>query len=160
MADVKMALQLGEARLELQGDQAFVEGQLKKLLPLVKGDSGEHAEARPAAPTAEKASSGQRPQSIRGFFEVKKPGNAYEAMAVALYHRLKAEGKPELSGDEIKTAMSQGRHRPPESFAQALTDCRRRYGYIEPGSKKGFWKLSHSGETVVDFDLPRNAGKA
>jgi len=42
----------------------------------------------------------------------------------------------------------------------ALTDCRRRYGFAEPGSRKGTWRITHDGEVTVDFDLPRASPKA
>jgi len=159
MADVKVSVTLGDAAIELQGEQAFVEAQLKKLLPIVQGGEAAPRGARPASakeePTAgESRTSDPRRQSIATFFANKNPQNVYEAIAVVLYHRRLAEEKIELTGAEIRTALVQGKYRPPGVIAQALTDCRRKYGYIEPGSKKGLWKLSNAGETVVDFDLP------
>jgi hypothetical protein len=160
MSEVRVAVALGGASVEVQGDREFVEAQIKRLLPLITGEGGSTVtpakEPAHTAPASGDAHAAPRLGSIGGFFEQKKPGNAYEAIAVAMFHRLKTEQKIEMSWDEIKTALTQGRFRPPESFQQALTDCRRRYGYIEVGSKKGFWKLTHSGETVVDFDLPKN----
>lgn len=163
MAEVRVAVALGGASVELQGDREFVEAQMKKLLPLITGEAnatgGHHKPAEHASASTAHTAAEPKLGSIAKFFEEKNPGNAYEAIAVAMFHKAKTEHKPELSWEEIRTALIQGRSRPPESFQQALTDCRRRYGYIEVGSKKGFWKLTHSGETVVELDLPRG-GKA
>jgi len=159
MASVKVVVAQGDTRVEVEGDQAFVEAQLKKLLPIVTGalptipEKAKHAEQPPA--TQALGGSKDR-QSLATFVETKSPQNAYEAIAVVLYHRRKAEGVEELSGSEIRAALVQGRYRPPDSsMAQTLTDCRRKYGYIQAGSKKGLWRLSHTGETTVEFDLPR-----
>lgn len=158
MANAKIVVAQGDSRLELEGDQSFVESQLKKLLPIVTGTPAatERSKHSEASERAKPLSSAQDRQSLVTFVTAKNPQNAYEAIAVVLYHRRKAEGIEELSGPEIRAALVQGRYRPPDSsMAQTLTDCRRKYGYIQAGSKKGLWKLSHTGETTVEFDLPR-----
>ncbi len=159
MANAKVVVAQGDSRVEVEGNQSFVEAQLKKLLPIVTGtmpavpEKGKHTEH---AQGTQAPAGGKDRQSLATFVETKNPQNAYEAIAVVLYHRRKAEGVEELSGSEIRAALVQGRYRPPDSsMAQTLTDCRRKYGYIQAGSKKGLWKLSHTGETTVEFDLPR-----
>ena len=157
MANVRIVVAQGDSRLELEGNQSFVAAHLKKLLPVVTGalvapEKVKHSEH---SDTPKRLSGGQTRQSLATFVESKNPQNAYEAIAVVLYHRRKTEGKEELSGPEIRAALVQGRYRPPDSsMAQTLTDCRRKYGYIQAGSKKGLWRLSHTGETTVEFDLP------
>lgn len=158
MANVRIVIAQGDSRLELEGDQAFVEAHLKKLLPRVVGETDGQPKPQSAeglgTPTAPGAARAR--QSLATFVATKKPQNAYEAISVVLYHRRQTEDKTELSGPEIRAALVQGRYRPPDSsMAQTLTDCRRKYGYIQPGSKKGLWKLTHTGETTVEFDLPR-----
>lgn len=161
MANARVVFASGESRVEIEGNPAFVEKHLKQLLPLITHDgsdqkrtSGSKQEPVSAVPSR---SLGTQRQSLKAFFEMKAPQNAYEAISVALYHRLKAEGKNELSGTEIRDTLVQGGYRPPDIMPQALTDCRRRYGYIQPGSKKGMWKLTHGGETTVEFDLPHKS---
>ena len=58
------------------------------------------------------------------------------------------------SGDARRGRL-QGGNRPPDVMPPALTDCRRRYGYIEVATKKGIWKLMHQGAALVEIDLPR-----
>jgi len=156
-----VALVLGGSSFDLQGDKEFVEAQMKKLLPLVTGDAGTAAPPKSAAPTSEPSAvkTAHATKSIQAYFKEKAPQNAYEAIAVGMFHRREHDQKDELSGDEIRMAMIQGRYPPPNNFPQALTDCRRRYGYVEVGTKKGFWRLTNAGATVVDFDLPKS-GKA
>ncbi len=92
---------------------------------------------------------------MRTFVEQKKPGSTCEAMACVTYFLKKYRSKDEITADEMRAAMITAKQRPPGNFPQALTDCRRRYGYVEVGTKKGFWKLSHDGEVTVELDLPR-----
>ena len=60
-----------------------------------------------------------------------------------------------MSSGEIRAGLLLGKYHPPKSMPQALADCRRRYGFVVVGTKKGFWKLSNQGETLVELDLPR-----
>jgi hypothetical protein len=144
--------------LELEGDQAFVEAQLEKLLPMVRVN-GNGSPAAVAHDNVQGRTAASPPrQTLKSFFTTKKPANASEAIALVLHYRREHDKKDELSAEEIRAALRQGGFRPPEVMAQALTDCRRRYGYIEVGTKKGMWKLTHQGETLVEIDLPR--GKA
>jgi hypothetical protein len=158
MAQVKVVVSRGDVRVELEGDQAFVESNLEKLLPMVNADGDGRAGAgdRGAADDTEQRPAAPARQTIKSFFQQKSPGNASEGIAVALHYKRQYEQKDELTADEIRAALIQGGHRPPDQMAQALTDCRRRYGYVEAGTKKGFWSLTHQGETLVEIDLPRS----
>jgi hypothetical protein len=111
---------------------------------------------KPASPEKVNQEDGRGTRlTLRGYFDLKKPENASEAIALVLHYKKQHENKEELSSDEIRGALIQGNFRPPSAMAQALTDCRRRFGYVEPGARKGFWRLSHQGETLVELDLPR-----
>src|SRR6266568_5834429 len=149
MAQARVVLSSGEVRLELEGDQGFVESNVEKLWSSVNSaPNGAGRDDHAEAADSERPESAR--QTLKTFVKVKKPANAYEAMATVLHYKRKYETKDELSGEEIRAALIQGGHRPPESMAQALTDGRRKYGYIEAGTKKGLWRLSHQGETLVE----------
>ena len=149
------------ARFVLEGSADFVEAHLGEFLELAqkkKGtDATETAEADGEGnPASEGTAANGSKQSLRGFLDQKGPRNVYEAIASALYYSGKFENRPELGPPEIRDLLVQGKYRPPGSISQALVDCRRKYGFVEVGSKKGLWKLSHQGETMVEFDLPRD----
>ncbi len=157
MAQAKVVVSSGDVRLELEGDQGFVESHLEKLLPMVhpsRGGDGGKGDNGGGMGTETKAKGAVR-QILKSFFKEKNPGNAYEAIATVLLYNRQHEQKDEMSTAEIRAALLQAPFRPPDQMAQAVTDCRRRYGYIEAGSKKGFWRLSNQGETLVEIDLPR-----
>jgi len=166
MEKVKVVIAHGESRLELEGEQTFVTEQLKTLLPLITGENrqdqsaqskGKAAHVAGAAGAAPGTDQDPRRQSIRTFVTAKAPQNVYEAIALVLHHRRNYEDKQELTAAEIRQGLVAGGARPPTVLPQALTDCRRRYGYIQIGSKRGFWKLTPTGETMIEFDLPRKA---
>ncbi len=153
----------GDVQVEVEGEEEFVEKKLAKLLPLVMGDGGEQQGAalrkktKEVEETGEKETSNGRPsQTLKTYIKAKAPENVSEAIALVVDYGLKYDRKDEMSSDEIRRALIQGGYRPGKSIAQALADCRRRYGYVEVGSKKGRWKLSSQGETVVELDLPRS----
>jgi hypothetical protein len=150
MGTYRVTLVNGDRRVELEGDQAVVQENFEKVFEWVSGPP------KPASAEKVNHEDGRGTRvTLRGFFDLKKPENASEAIALALHYKKQHENKEEISSDEIRGALIQGNFRPPGAMAQALTDCRRRFGYVEPGARKGFWRLSHQGETLVELDLPR-----
>ncbi|MBX3229222.1 MAG: hypothetical protein KIT84_18630 [Labilithrix sp.] len=153
---VRLSVLRRGTQVEIEGPEAFVTSTFESLRdlfdkPNVKDDSADE----PPTNDGEKAGEEGSRVSLKTFLEQKKPQNSYEAIACVLYHHQKFREQSELNSDEIRKALLQGRVKPPGNMTQTLTDCRRRYAYIEPGTKKGLWKLSHDGEVTVDLDLPR-----
>src|SRR5438034_6640887 len=144
MTQARISLSRGTVRLELEGEQGFVESHLEKLLPLLRnhregGVAGDDGSPRDAGEPKDDVSSagGDGRQTLKSFVKEKAPANVYEAIAAVLHYKRQHEEKPELPAKEIVNAMIQGGYRPPDRVPQALTDCRRKYGYIESGTKKG-----------------------
>jgi hypothetical protein len=158
MPTLKVAMSTNNRRFELEGAEETVLSQLGKLQEWL----GESVQNGDALPEGESVRGEQSPTidraTLRSFLSAKRPANSCETMAVLFSYKKKYEGKDELLQDEVRASMIQAGARPPGVMGQALTDCRRRYGYIEPGSKKGYWRLSHQGETLVEIDLPRTRG--
>src|SRR5690349_10936389 len=124
VTQVKVVFSTGDVRLELEGDQAFVEANLEKLLPMVRpsNDGGAAAKGDNGAGTvgAETHTAEVARQTLKNFFKSKSPGNAYEAIAVVMQYKRQHEQKDELSANEIRAALIQAGHRPSENMAQAL----------------------------------------
>jgi hypothetical protein len=157
MADSRVVVVNGELRIVVEGSETFVKGQLEQLFPWVSGtEKSQHrANSDKEDGTAGTAPESVRRQTIQSFFKDKRPANAYEAIALAIHYKRTFEEKTEFDVSEIRTALRQAAFRPPDDMPQALTDCRRRYGYVQVGTKKGLWTLTHQGETLVEVDLPR-----
>jgi hypothetical protein len=157
MATAKVVLSAGEYRFELEGSEEFVEGKFKSLLQWIS-EPPEPSAARESEEGGENGRShggGKTRKTLKTFVTEKSPRNVYEAMAVILHYKRAYEQSEEVSGEEIRKALLQANQHPPKFFNQGLTDARRKYGYLEAGSKRGLWKLSHQGETLVEVDLPR-----
>ncbi len=156
METLRVVMASATRRVELEGPQNIVLERLDEMRAWVGMQAQEATEkgtqglGTPEV-IAERA-------TLRTFLAVKRPGNAYESIAVLLAYKRRHEGKHELSADEIRVAMIQAAIRPPRAMGQALADCRRRYGYVEVGSTRGSWRLSSQGETLVEIDLPRANG--
>ncbi len=145
----------GTNRVEVEGDSEFVAQHLADLLPHVLGDVAANATsaADGERATPDEPNEGMERQSLRSFILAKAPRNAYDAIACVLFFTRAALAKPELTGDEIRAFLIQGKQRPPTVMAQALADAKRRYGYVEPGTRKGYWRLSQGGEVRVELEL-------
>lgn len=158
---VKVVVAKGSSRLELEGPEDFVNGKLEELLPWLDEAEKENADdglREDEGLPAESPNHEEHKITLGSFMTKKSPQNVYEAIACVLFFSRQFRDRPELSTEEIRTLLIQGRFRPPGSMAQAMTDCRRKYGYIDAGSKKGLWKLSRDGEVKVEIDLPRTGG--
>jgi hypothetical protein len=153
MATTKIVIARGERRFELEGTREEINERFQSLFDWVNASPPESQDTSPPAGGDEKPA---ERTTLRTFLKSKAPVNTYEAIATVLHYERTHGGRDELSPEEIRTCLIQGGHRPPNAMGQALTDCKRRYGYIDVGSRKGSWKLSHQGETLVELDLPRN----
>lgn len=155
---VRVFVANGDVQVEIEGEETYVEKKLTKLLPFVMGNENGGAAPATKKQLKEKEEEGRRgpaPHTLQSYVKAKDPNNVYEAIALVLDFARKYENKAEMSSGEIRAGLLLGKYHPPKSMAQALADCRRRYGFVVVGAKKGYWKLSNQGETLVELDLPR-----
>jgi len=83
----RVILERGNSRLQIEGDSEFIESRLKDLLPVfeqgsLKVPTTGQDESASEAVSSEAATAGHEPQSLRRFFEAKRPGNLYERSRV------------------------------------------------------------------------------
>ena len=83
----------------------------------------------------------------------KQPSGHLETVAVMAFALTQA-GMQEFSEEDVRRAYLRAGVRPPKVVAQALRDAKNRADYIEAGSRRGLYRLSHYGDTFVRFDLP------
>ena len=151
---LRIVMANGARRIELEGSPAIVLKHFDEMRAWLDA-KGLSSAIRSTEESAGPSEATPDRSTLRTFLAAKRPGNAYETMAVLLAYKKSHETKLELSADEIRVAMIQAGGRPPGNMGQAMADCRRRYGYVEVGSTRGLWKLSPQGETLVEIDLPR-----
>ena len=90
----------------------------------------------------------------RELVSTKRPSGHLETVAVIAFALTQA-GTDEFSEDDVRRAYLRAGIRPPKVVAQALRDAKNRMDYIEPGSRRGFYRLSPHGDRTVRFDLPK-----
>lgn len=150
----RIRLKVGEKELEIEGDEAFVERQLTRLLPLLTGDGV------PAEPIPEEVPASAPPVlrvrrriSLCDLFALKEPRNLLERFMVCAYYLEKYEMKHCWTEEEAEAryreAFPEGPWHP-----QAWSDAREEamgIGYVvqEPEGMT----LSYSGQTFVQNGL-------
>ncbi len=84
----------------------------------------------------------------------KRPSGHLETVAVIAFALTQA-GIGEFTEEDVRRAYVRADVKPPKVVAQALRDAKNRMDYIEPGRKRGTYRLSPHGDRTVRFDLPR-----
>jgi hypothetical protein len=153
---VQLTITIGRQRLTLEGD--FLQAEIHTVS---EADAAAGATVAGAAkekampPTVHHAASSLTEEQL---IAEKGPRGHVEIVAVLAYS-LQQSGIAEFTPEEIRRAYSRARQRPPKVIAQALRDAKNKYDFVEPGKKKGTFRLSPHGERTVMFDLPRTRSK-
>ncbi len=147
METCKATISLGDSTITFEGSAEFVEGQVKRFGSSRISDApgsialGDH--------------DGSREQQ---FVATKHPRGHHEIVTVLAF-ALTESGIEQFGEEDIRRAYIRAGVRPPKSVSQALRDARNKFDYIAAGSKRGTYRLTNHGDSLVRFDLPRSAGQ-
>ena len=141
MERVTVTITFEDKKITMEGPEDFVRGELDRLTG---------APARAAG-----FSNGESIDSERALIQAKKPTKHHDIIAVLAFHFLQ-QGKTEFTPEDIRRAYIRAGVKPPKVVDQALRDANRHHDLVEAGTTRGTFKLSHHGERVVRFELPRN----
>jgi hypothetical protein len=147
-ANVKAVIEIGEMKVTFEGPEDFVNAQVARY------SSGKLSNPQVEASRNKLDVSPESAASERELIAEKRPSGHIEIVTVLAYG-LAQDGLAEFSEEDIRRAYLRAGVRPPKVVSQALRDAKNRGDYIEAGSKKGFYRLSHHGDRTVRFDLPR-----
>jgi hypothetical protein len=144
----KATIEIGETKVTFEGPVEFVDAQVAK-----------YTSVGPSKPQATTLGSSIRiPPSLavseQDLIKEKRPSGHLETVAVLAY-ALAQSGIDEFTEEDIRRAYIRAVVYPPKVVSQALRDAKNKCDYIEVGSKKGTYRLSHHGDRTVRFDLPR-----
>lgn len=144
---ITVTVTINDAQVTIKGPEEFVREEVRHLT----------ARLAAAPPTAQPASASPGNQGITEalLIEQKKPANHFETVAVLAFC-LKEAGFEEFSETDMRKAYLRAKVRPPKVVSQAIRDAKNKFDYIEEGSTRGLYRLSHHGERTVVFDLPRS----
>ena len=147
---ITVTVTIDERRVTLEGPEEFVRTEVQRLTDAVASSVAKSA----VLPHSAVNTTGESVSEAK-FVAAKRPSNHAETVAV-LACCLKQRGAEEFNEEDVKRAYRRAQLRPPKVVAQAIRDAKNVFDYIEQGSARGIYRLSHHGETTVLFDLPRS----
>ena len=145
----KAVVEQNGCKITFEGTRDFVESQMARWS---EAYSSKQAAVSGSIPTPDHSSI--RGLSERDLVVAKRPSGHLETVAVIAFALTQA-GIEEFTEEDVRRAYIRANVRPPKVVAQALRDAKNRMDYIEPGRKRGTYRLSPHGDRTVRFDLPR-----
>lgn len=140
MERVTVTITFDDKKITMEGPEDFVRGELDRITG---------ASTKTGSP-----SNGESTETEKALIQAKKPKRHHDIIAVLAFHFLQ-QGKPEFTPEEIRKAYIRAGVKPPKVIDQALRDADRHHDLVEAGATRGTFRLSHHGERVVRFELPR-----
>jgi hypothetical protein len=140
MERVTVTIAFDDKKITMEGPEDFVRGELDRLTGATAKTKG--------------FSDGESIETEKALIQAKQPKRHHDIIAVLAFHFLQ-QGKVEFTSEEIRKAYIRAGVKPPKVIDQALRDANRHHDLVEPGTTRGTFKLSHHGERVVRFELPR-----
>jgi len=145
----KATIEINGCKITFEGPREFVEDQMTRWSAT---RSSKQATVSNSIPAHDQ--SAIRGLSERDLVAAKLPSGHLETVAVIAFALTQA-GIEEFTEGDVRRAYIRAGVRPPKVVAQALRDAKNRMDYIEPGRRRGTYRLSPHGDRTVRFDLPR-----
>lgn len=148
-------------QLEFAGTEEFVEQQLQRFQRFLKGAVGEAVGAPTAAPSAPAsapaataAAAAPSKESLDTFYAARPlregRGAIQDRILLFIYYLHTAQGKREVSGDDILWCFQQLGLEQPKNLHNALGILKRKLGHLAEGSRRGLYLLSPEGRQYVE----------
>lgn len=143
---ISATVEVNDKRVTLEGPRSFVENEVRRLTSLVA--------AAPASPQ-QKANGTESSEDLseREFVALKSPQGHLETVTVLGFY-LTEHGQEEFSEEDIRRGYIRAAVRPPKVVSQSLRDAKNKKDFIQAGSARGTYRLTHHGDRFVRFDLP------
>lgn len=147
--------------LEFSGSEAFVEQQVERFRRFLEKAVGGAPAAAPApapaggepAPAAAPAAAPTK-ESLDAFYAARPlregRGAIQDRILLFIHYLQTAQGKREVSGDDILWCFQQLNLERPKNLHNALGVLKRKLGHLEEGSRRGLYGLSAAGRQYVE----------
>jgi hypothetical protein len=144
----KATIILGDSKITVEGSAGFVQSQIERFA----------GTQRSVATLGDAVGNGSSPQTSteKQLVAEKRPRGHHEIVTVLAF-ALTESGTKEFTDEDIRRAYLRAGVRPPKYVSQALRDAKNKFDYITTGSKRGTYRLSNHGDSLIRFDLPRSA---
>lgn len=155
----RIRIKLGEVEIEAEGDKEFVEkhiGEFKKEMPQVaKG-----LPSKEVTPEIPREKLELERLSLAEFYKQKIPRDYNETAVVFAYWLTKKEKKEEFKTKDISACYDKVKITKPKNESQHVRwEASGKKARLTAGSKKGYYKLTLTGEGFVEKELPRKSEK-
>jgi hypothetical protein len=143
---ISVTVEVNDKRVTLEGPRTFVQDEVRRLTSAV---------ATPPPPTEHQRSEIESLEGTteRDFVALKEPQGHLEIVTVLGFY-LAEHGQDEFTEEDIRRAYIRAGVRPPKVVSQSLRDAKNKKDFIQPGSARGTYRLTHHGDRFVRFDLP------
>jgi hypothetical protein len=147
--------------IEFAGTEAFVEQQLERFRHFLQGAVGAGAGPAPTAPAAAAAAdagggaaAAPTKESLASFYAARPlregRGAIQDRILLFIHYLHTAQGKREVSGDDILWCFQQLGLEQPKNLHNALGILKRKLGHLAEGSRRGLYQLSPEGRQYVE----------
>jgi len=147
----------GDVTIELSGSEEFVERQIKYFRHYLEGGRPEPGaggvEGEKGGAGAEEAPVRSKRPSLNEFFSARAVkrgrGAIQEALLLFGYFLQVVEGQSEFSIEQIGGCFGVVGREPPKNLHHAVGTLKRKQGWFQEGSKRGFYRVSEKGKRLV-----------
>ena len=168
---MKAKITTNAGTFEFEGDDQAVEKQIAAVLSISATMPTLQSTAESTTPAAKKRSAGARRattqpkmlatlltskdeiDSLREYFDLKKPSSQVEVFAVLTLWLKNNKDLPDASIDEMWTLYKVLNIKQPKNLMQTFRDGKSKKSYFE-SADNGRYFITSFGETFVDHDLP------
>jgi len=151
----RIRIKVGEVEIEVEGDREFVEKHIREFkryrLEIVRGlgEKGTISEV----PNKKLELEGL---SLAEFYKQKQPKDHDENVTVFAYWLTKKENREEFHVKDIRNCYKETKVPEPKNIYRNISAVVGPIrAYLVKGSRKGFYKLTRTGEEFVEGELPR-----
>lgn len=141
----RLRLKIGEAEIEVEGDQEFIDKKLAYFESEILEKLGPRLAEKPGG---EVEKEGKEP-SLPEFYERKQPKTHPEKAAFFAFYHIILEGADEVSIEQIKKDYTTLGLSKPTRVARQIYEAIHTQRWLRGGSKKGQYRLTDTGEKMV-----------
>ena len=156
----RIRIKLGEVEIEVEGDKEFVEKHIEEFKKEMPKIAKELPSKKTVTPEIQKEKDELERLSLAEFYKMKQPKDHNETVVVFAYWLRKKEGEEEFKTRDISNCYDTTRIQKPKNITQHIQAVASgKKAWLTGGSKKGFYKLTLTGEDFVEKELPHKSEK-
>lgn len=152
----RVKIKSGDVEIEAEGDKEFVEKQIKELkVEILKVGEKLPPEKKTVTSEIPEEGIGLAKLSLAEFYKQKQPKDHNATVVVFAYWLAKKKGQEEFQPKDISACYDEARISKPKNVTQHISAMASgKKACLTAGSKKGWHKLTLTGEEFVEKGLP------